>query len=63
MNMPTRQSKPLPRFRSEAQERKFWEGKTNDATEFFDPARLFGGTFENLKPSTARLTSPEPRLP
>lgn len=56
MNKPTRKSKPLPKFRSEAKEREFWEDKANDATEFFDPARLVPGKFKNLKPSTTSIS-------
>ena len=49
-------SQKLPRFRSEAQERKFWESKTNDATQYFDSAKMVSAQFKNLKPSTTSIS-------
>ncbi len=43
-------SQKLPRFCSEALERKFWESKTNDATQYFDSAKMVSAQFKNLKP-------------
>jgi hypothetical protein len=43
-------SQKLPRFCSEALERKFWESKTNDATRYFDSAKMVSAQFKNLKP-------------
>lgn len=49
-------SQKLPRFRSEALERKFWESKTNDATQYFDSAKMVSAQFKNLKPSTTSIS-------
>ena len=49
-------SQKLPRFRSEALERKFWESKTNDATQYFDSAKIVSAQFKNLKPSTTSIS-------
>lgn len=49
-------SQKPPRFRSEAQERKFWESKTNDATQYFDSAKMVSAQFKNLKPSTTSIS-------
>ena len=46
--------KPLPRFRSEAHERKFWE--THDSTEYLDWNRAERARFPNLKPSTTSIS-------
>jgi len=56
MSKPARKSKPLPKVRSEAKEREFWEAPENDATEFFDPSALAPVTFKNLKPSTTSIS-------
>lgn len=56
MSKPTSKTRPLPRFRSEAGEREFWEAKSNDATEYFDPSRMVVGKFKNLKPSTTSIS-------
>ncbi|NCZ30497.1 MAG: hypothetical protein EBX70_12640, partial [Betaproteobacteria bacterium] len=49
-------AKPLPKFRSEAKEREFWESKDNDATEYFDSSKMVLATFKNLKPSTTSIS-------
>jgi predicted DNA binding CopG/RHH family protein len=49
-------SQKLPRFRSEALVRKFWESKTNDATQYFDSAKMVSAQFKNLKPSTTSIS-------
>ncbi|NBP11184.1 MAG: hypothetical protein EBV33_10015, partial [Betaproteobacteria bacterium] len=49
-------AKPLPKFRSEAKEREFWESKSNDATEYFDSSKMVLATFKNLKPSTTSIS-------
>ena len=49
-------SQKLTRFRSEALERKFWESKTNDATQYFDSAKMVSAQFKNLKPSTTSIS-------
>ena len=56
MNKPTSKTKPVPRFRSEAKEREFWEAKDNDATAYFDPSTMVVGKFKNLKPSTTSIS-------
>lgn len=58
--MPQRKLKSIPRFRSEAQEREFWQ--QHDTTEYVDWSRAERVTLSNLKPSTTtislRLPSP-----
>ena len=49
-------TKPIPKFRSEAKEREFWEAKDNDATEHFDSSKMVVATFRNLKPSTTSIS-------
>lgn len=56
MSKPTSKSKPLPKFRSEAKEREFWESKGNDVTEYFDPSKMVVAKFKNLKPSTTSIS-------
>lgn len=56
MSKPATKSKPLPKFRSEAKEREFWESKENDATEYFDPPKMVVAKFKNLKPSTTSIS-------
>ena len=48
--------KPIPKFKSEAEERAFWESKSNDTTEYFDWSKAKFVEFPNLQPST-RLIS------
>jgi len=50
--------KPAPTFRSEAEERRFWE--THDSTPYVDWSSSGRVTFPNLKPSTQTIS---PRLP
>jgi predicted DNA binding CopG/RHH family protein len=56
MTKPSPKSKPLPKFRSEAKEREFWESKDNDATEYFDPSKMVVAKFKHLKPSTTSIS-------
>lgn len=56
MSKPSSKSKPLPKFRSEAKEREFWETKDNDATEYFDSSKMVVAQFKNLKPSTTSIS-------
>jgi len=56
MNKRISKAKPLPKFRSEAKEREFWESKSNDATEYFDSSKMVLATFKNLKPSTTSIS-------
>lgn len=41
--------KPIPKFQSEAEERRFW--KTHDSTEYVDWSKARLMRFPNLKPS------------
>ena len=56
MSKPSSKSKPLPKFRSEAKEREFWETKDNDATEYFDSSKMVVAQFKNLKSSTTSIS-------
>ena len=46
--------KPIPRFRNEAAERKFWE--THDSTEYVDWSKARRVQFPNLKLSTTAIS-------
>jgi predicted DNA binding CopG/RHH family protein len=46
--------KPIPKFKSEHEERRFWE--THDTTEYFDSAKMVRASFPNLKPSTQSIS-------
>ena len=46
--------KPVPAFRSEAEERVFWE--THDTTEYVDWSRAKLGVFPDLRPSTETIS-------
>jgi predicted DNA binding CopG/RHH family protein len=46
--------KGIPRFRTEAAERKFWQ--THDSTEYFDWSKAERVTLPNLKPSTRTIS-------
>jgi predicted DNA binding CopG/RHH family protein len=46
--------KPIPAFRSEAEERKFWE--THDSTDYVDWSTARRVRFPNLKPSTTAIS-------
>ena len=49
-------AKSPPKFRSEAEERVFWEARDNDATQYFDSSKLTTARFKNLKPSTTSIS-------
>jgi predicted DNA binding CopG/RHH family protein/uncharacterized DUF497 family protein len=49
-----RSLKPIPKFRSQAQERKFWE--THDSTDYLDWSKAVPARFPNLKPSTKSIS-------
>ncbi len=49
-----KQLKPVPRFTSEAQERKFWE--THDSADYIDWSKARPARFPNLKPSTTAIS-------
>ena len=46
--------KAVPRFTSEAQERRFWE--THDSTDYVDWDKAKRARFANLKPSTTAIS-------
>lgn len=46
--------KPIPRFKNEDEEDKFWA--THDSTEYFDASKAERVVFPNLKPSTKTIT-------
>ena len=54
--MSTRQPKlkSIPKFRSEKEERKFWE--THDSTEYLDWSTAVHARFPNLKSSTQAIS-------
>jgi len=46
--------KPIPHFRSEAEERRFWE--THDSTDYVDWSKARRVSFPNLKLSTTSIS-------
>ncbi len=46
--------KAIPKFKSEAEERRFWE--SHDTTEYFNSAKMVRSRFPNLKPSTRSIS-------
>jgi predicted DNA binding CopG/RHH family protein len=46
--------KPIPRFRTEAQERRFWEA--HDSSAYVDWSKAERARFPNLKPSTTSIS-------
>lgn len=46
--------KPIPTFKNEAEERKFWE--THDSTDYVDWSKAQRLRFPNLKPSTTAIS-------
>ena len=46
--------KSIPAFKTEAEERKFWE--THDSTDYIDWGRAERVRFPNLKPSTTAIS-------
>lgn len=46
--------KPVPTFKSESEERKFWE--THDSTDYVDWSTAQRTRFPNLKPSTTAIS-------
>ena len=45
--------KPIPRFKTETEERKFWE--THDSTDYIDWSRAERARFQNLTEAAALL--------
>jgi predicted DNA binding CopG/RHH family protein len=52
--MKKKKLKPVPRFRSEAEERAFWE--SHDTTDYVDWSKAKRVRFPNLKPSTTSIS-------
>ena len=50
----TKNLKPVPRFATETQERKFWE--THDSADYLDWGKAKHARFPNLKPSTTAIS-------
>ena len=46
--------KSIPKFRSEAEERHFWQ--THDSSDYIDWTKAAGMRFPNLKPSTTAIS-------
>ena len=46
--------KTIPEFKSEAEERAFWE--THDSTDYVDWCKSVLATFPNLKPTTTSIS-------
>jgi predicted DNA binding CopG/RHH family protein len=46
--------KPIPRFKTEAEEREFWE--THDSTGYLDWSKAQRAHFPNLRPSTTSIS-------
>lgn len=49
-----KQLKKIPKFKSEKQERRFWE--THDSTEYLDWSKAERVRLPNLKPSTQTIS-------
>jgi hypothetical protein len=43
--------KPIPNFKDEASEKRFWEYPKTDTTEYFDMSITTTVNFSNLKPT------------
>ncbi len=50
-----------PEFKTEAEERKFWE--THDSTDYLDLSQARPASFPNLKPSTKTISLRLPEAP
>ena len=46
----------LPKFKTEAAERAFWEAKARDSTEYLDWSKAQRTVLPNLKPSTKTIS-------
>lgn len=51
-----KQLRRVPKFASEAEERVFWESKTNDSTDYIDWSKASLVQFPNLQPSTKTIS-------
>ena len=54
MKVSSKKVKPVPRFRSEDEERDFWAGR--DSTEYVDWSKAKNVKLANLKPSTKTIS-------
>ena len=54
MSKPKRTRSPVPAFRDEDEEQRFWA--KHDVTDYFDWGRAVQPSFPNLKPSTASIS-------
>jgi predicted DNA binding CopG/RHH family protein len=52
--------KPIPKFKSEAEERRFWE--THDSTDYVDWSKAQRARFPNLKLSTTSISLRLPQI-
>ena len=52
----SKQTKPLPRFKTEADERAFWEARGSDSTQYLEWAKAQPAVLPNLKPSTKTIS-------
>ena len=52
----TKKLKTIPAFKTEENERQFWEDPENDATEYFDVSKMAVAHFSHLKPSTTSIS-------
>ena len=52
----SKQARPLPKFKSEAEERAFWESRGSDSTGYLDWAKAQRIVLPNLKPSTKTIS-------
>jgi predicted DNA binding CopG/RHH family protein len=50
----TKKLKPIPRFKTEGEEREFWE--SHDSTDYLDWSKARRVRFPNLKPSTTAIS-------
>jgi predicted DNA binding CopG/RHH family protein len=48
--------KPIPKFKSESEERAFWESKSNDTSEYFDWSKAEVVELPHLQPSTKTIS-------
>ena len=53
MSKPT---KPLPRFKTQAQERAYWEAEGRGSTQHLDGTKARSVVLPNLKPSTKTIS-------
>ena len=52
----TKPAKSVPKFKTEAQERRFWETAGRDSTQYLDWSKAQRAVFPNLKPTTKTIS-------